>query len=87
MKYRAFGKTGLEVSEIILGAGNVSGLYTGEDAETQRNLLKQALEGGINWIDTAFRYGKGKSEEALGELLPEINADPYVSTKVGKKGC
>ena len=83
MKYRAFGKTGLEVSEIILGAGNVSGLYTGEDAETQRQLLKQALEGGINWIDTAFRYGKGKSEEALGELLPEIDADPYISTKVG----
>lgn len=83
MKYRQFGKTGLEVSEIILGAGNVSGLYTGEDAEAQRNLLKQALEGGINWIDTAFRYGKGKSEEALGELLPEIDASPYISTKVG----
>jgi len=83
MKYRQFGKTGLKVSEIILGAGNVSGLYTGEDAETQRQLLKQALEGGINWIDTAFRYGKGKSEEALGELLPEVDADPYISTKVG----
>jgi D-threo-aldose 1-dehydrogenase len=83
MKYRVFGKTGLEVSEIILGAGNVSGLYTGGDAETQRNLLKRSLEGGINWIDTAFRYGKGKSEEALGELLPEIDADPYISTKVG----
>lgn len=83
MKYRQFGQTGIEVSEIILGAGNVSGLYTGEDAETQRQLLKRALDGGINWIDTAFRYGKGKSEEALGELLPEIDADPYVSTKVG----
>ena len=83
MKHRKFGKTGLEVSEIILGAGNVSGLYTGEDADTQRQLLKQALDGGLNWIDTAFRYGKGKSEEALGELLSEIDADPYISTKVG----
>jgi D-threo-aldose 1-dehydrogenase len=83
MKYRAFGKTGLKVSEIILGAGNVSGLYTGDDAETQRDLLKRSLEGGINWIDTAFRYGKGKSEEALGELLPELDADPHISTKVG----
>ena len=45
MKHRKFGKTGLEVSEIILGAGNVSGLYTGEDADTQRQLLKQALDG------------------------------------------
>jgi len=83
MKYRAFGNTGLEVSEIILGAGNVSGLYTGDNAEVQQKLLKQALDGGINWIDTAFRYGKGKSEEALGELLPEIDANPYISTKVG----
>jgi D-threo-aldose 1-dehydrogenase len=83
MKYRKFGLTGLDVSEVILGAGNVSGLYTGDDAETQRDLLKQALEGGINWIDTAYRYGKGKSESALGELLPEIDADPYISTKVG----
>ncbi|MEX2451432.1 MAG: aldo/keto reductase [Rhodospirillales bacterium] len=83
MKYRRFGRTGIEVSELILGAGNVSGLYTGEDRDTQQRLLRRALDGGINWIDTAFRYGKGKSEEALGELLQDVDETPYVSTKVG----
>ncbi|MEQ8193294.1 MAG: aldo/keto reductase [Rhodospirillales bacterium] len=83
MKYRRFGRTGIEVSELILGAGNVSGLYTGSDREAQRQLLRRALDGGINWIDTAFRYGKGKSEEALGILLKEMKEKPYISTKVG----
>jgi L-galactose dehydrogenase len=41
-----------------------------------------ALDGGVNWIDTAPMYGQGKSEEAIGWLLKEINEDPIVSTKV-----
>jgi D-threo-aldose 1-dehydrogenase len=83
MKFRTFGKTGIEASEIILGAGNISGLYTGDDADTQRQLFHHALDGGITWIDTAFRYGNGKSETALGKLLPETDHDPTLSTKVG----
>src|SRR5688572_20856138 len=41
------------------------------------------MAGGINWIDTAAAYGNGKSEEALGWLLPEAGATPYLSTKFG----
>ena len=37
----------------------------------------------MNWIDTAPSYGDGKSEEALGWLLKEVDAKPYLSTKVG----
>jgi len=83
MKYRMFGQTGIKVSEIILGAGNISGLYTGDDAETQRRLFQKALDSDINWIDTAFRYGNGKSETALGRLLPETDHTPHLSTKIG----
>jgi L-glyceraldehyde 3-phosphate reductase len=41
--------------------------------------MRKALDGGINWFDTAEAYG---SEPALGELLQEVDETPYVSTKV-----
>ena len=54
-----------------------------KDDETRREALRRALSGGINWIDTAAQYGNGKSEDAIGRLLPEMNANPYLSTKFG----
>ena len=47
--------------------------------EERRRAMRTALDGGINWFDTAEAYG---SEPALGELLKEFGASPYVSTKV-----
>ena len=83
MKYRKFGKTGLEVSEVIFGAGAVGGMLINADDETRRTAIRMALDGGINWIDTAASYGNGKSEEALGWLMNELPAEerPYMSTK------
>jgi D-threo-aldose 1-dehydrogenase len=81
MKHRTFGRTGIEVSEIIFGAGAVGGIVIHKDDATKREAIRRALAGGINWIDTAAQYGNGKSEEALGWLLPESGATPYVSTK------
>lgn len=83
MKYRNFGRTGIEVSEIVFGGGYVGGLLLHADDETKLNTLRRALEAGINWIDTAPAYGQGRSEEALGWLLEELEPEPYVSTKVG----
>ena len=84
MKYRKFGQTGLEVSEVIFGGGAVGGLLINADDDTRRKAIRMALDGGINWIDTAASYGNGRSEEALGWLLNELPRDerPYVSTKV-----
>jgi aryl-alcohol dehydrogenase-like predicted oxidoreductase len=81
MKYRPFGKTGLEVSEIVFGAGFVGGILLGEDDEVKRTAIRRALDGGVIWIDTAPSYGDGRSETALGWLLPEIDDEPYLSTK------
>lgn len=83
MKHRTFGRTGIEVSEIIFGAGAVGGILVYKDEATRREALRRAFAGGINWIDTAAKYGDGKSEEALGRLLPEAGATPYLSTKFG----
>lgn len=81
MKHRTFGRSGIEVSEVVFGAGAVGGILVHKDDATKREAIRRALAGGINWIDTAAQYGNGKSEEALGWLLPEAGAKPYLSTK------
>ena len=83
MKHRTFGRSGIQVSEIVFGAGAVGGILIHEDDATKREAIRRAIAGGINWIDTAAQYGNGKSEEALGWLLPEARATPYLSTKFG----
>lgn len=82
MQYRDFGTTGIKVSELVFGGGAVGGLLINADDDTRREAIRTALDAGINWIDTAPSYGQGKSEEALGWLLEEIDDAPYLSTKV-----
>jgi D-threo-aldose 1-dehydrogenase len=83
MRYRAFGRTGLQVSELVFGGGFVGGILIHADDDTKLAALRRGLDGGMNWIDTAPSYGDGQSEEALGWLLKEVDAKPYLSTKVG----
>ena len=82
MRYRRFGRTGLDVSEVIFGGGAVGGILVGGDEATQRTAIQRALAAGINWIDTAPGYGQGKSEAAVGRLLADVDQQPHVSTKV-----
>lgn len=81
MRLRTFGRSGIQVSEIIFGAGNVGGILIHKDDDTKREAIRRALAGGINWIDTAAQYGQGRSEQAMGWILPEMEQKPYVSTK------
>ncbi len=87
MKHRTFGRSGIQVSEIVFGGGAVGGILVHKDDATKREAVRRALAGGINWIDTAAQYGNGKSEEALGWLLPAASRmsvsgeAPYLSTK------
>jgi aryl-alcohol dehydrogenase-like predicted oxidoreductase len=82
VRYRAFGRTGLQVSELIFGGGWVGGILIHQDDATKRAALERALEAGINWVDTAPSYGDGRSEEALGWLLQAVELKPHLSTKV-----
>jgi L-galactose dehydrogenase/L-glyceraldehyde 3-phosphate reductase len=81
MKHRTFGRSGIKVSEVVFGGGAVGGILIHKDDATKREAIRRAIAGGINWIDTAAQYGNGKSEEALGWLLREAGATPYLSTK------
>ncbi|MGI9433923.1 MAG: aldo/keto reductase [Geminicoccaceae bacterium] len=81
MKTRRFGRTGFEVSELVFGGGWVGGLLIHQDDETKLKAVRRALDAGINFIDTAASYGAGKSEEALGWILKEVDQRPYLATK------
>jgi len=82
MQYRTFGRTGLQVSELVFGGGWVGGVLIHQDDATKLATLRRAMTAGINWIDTAPTYGKCQSEQALGWLLKELDSTPYLSTKV-----
>jgi L-galactose dehydrogenase/L-glyceraldehyde 3-phosphate reductase len=82
MEYRTFGKTGLRVSALGFGCGNVGGLIIREEPRTRVRAVARAIEAGINYFDTAAMYGNGQSEQNLGQVLNELKPDVYVGTKV-----
>ena len=82
MQYRTIGKTGLRVSEIGFGCGNNAVLMVKAPHQDQVKAVRYALDAGINFFDTAFAYGLGKSEENLGGILRELGAEPVISTKI-----
>ena len=82
MLYRTIGKTGIKVSEIGFGCGNNAVLMVKAPYDEQRKAVRYALDRGINFFDTAFAYGLGKSEENLGRILNDLGAAPVISTKI-----
>jgi L-galactose dehydrogenase/L-glyceraldehyde 3-phosphate reductase len=81
MEYRSLGRTGLNVSEIGFGGGNVGGLMIRGEHADQVKAVARAIELGINYFDTASSYGDGVSETNLGRVLNELAAEVYVGTK------
>ena len=75
------GNTGLSVSEIGFGCGNVGGLMIRGEHGDQVKAVARAMELGINYFDTAPSYGDGQSETNLGRVLKELSAEVYVGTK------
>jgi aryl-alcohol dehydrogenase (NADP+) len=75
MDYINLGATGLKVSRICLGAMTYGSSKWREwvlDEEASRPLIKQALEAGLNFFDTADMYSLGASEEVLGRALKDF---------------
>ncbi len=81
MEYRLFGRTGIRVSDICLGAMMFGGKTNPEDAGA---IIDRALDGGINFIDTANVYNQGRSEEAVGAALARNGrrSEVILATKV-----
>ena len=81
MNYRNFGDTKLNISEIGFGCGDVGGLMVRGDPKEQVRAVSRALDLGINYFDTASRYGGGLSESNQGKVLEELSSDVFVGTK------
>lgn len=85
MNYRTLGKTGLKVSEISLGTWQVGGKWgTGFDDKNAESILNEAIDNGINFIDTADVYENRKSERAVGKVIRSRKEEVYIATKCGR---
>ena len=89
MDYVRFGRTGLEVSRLVLGCMSFGDPNRGPhpwtlDQETSTGLIRQAVEAGINFFDTANVYSAGSSEEILGRALNDFGRrdELVIATKV-----
>ena len=81
MEFRALGRTGVQVSSICLGCMMFGGRT---DQQATNEIVAQALDGGVNFLDTANVYNLGRSEEATGVALKTLGARDRVvlATKV-----
>ncbi len=79
MDYRSLGRTGVPVSALCLGCMNFGGKTSEEDSI---NIIHSALDNGINFLDTANVYSRGKSEEVVGKALKGRRDKVVLATKV-----
>lgn len=86
MKYRPFGRTGWNVSEISFGAWAIGGSWGDVDDSTSLAALNRAIDLGVNFIDTADVYGDGRSERLIAQLKKDRSRDKiHVVTKAGRR--
>lgn len=86
MQLRQLGKTGISVSAISLGTWQVGGKWGDDFSHANADkILNNAIDSGINFIDTADVYADGESEKAVGRLVSNRREKIYVATKCGRQ--
>lgn len=85
MLYTQLKKTDIKISQFGLGTNAVGGhnLYDNLNEQNGKDFVRAAINEGINFIDTANIYGKGRSEELVGEVLREFPRDSIVLATKG----
>ena len=85
MKYRRFGRTGWEVSELGYGMWGMASWSNSNDDESLSS-LQSAVDQGCNFFDTAYAYGNGRSENLLGQIVRTNSGKRlYTATKIPPK--
>ncbi|MFW5886045.1 MAG: aldo/keto reductase [Halanaerobium sp.] len=85
MKYRKLGKTGYEVSEVSFGGWAIGGTWGDVEDEQSMAALREAVNQGINFFDTADVYGDGRSERLMAKLRKETDKEIHIATKAGRR--
>ncbi|OLE87854.1 MAG: aldo/keto reductase [Crenarchaeota archaeon 13_1_20CM_2_51_8] len=85
MKYRTFGRTGWEISDIAVGLWGM-GEWSGSKDEESLNALQLAVDSGCNFFDSAWAYGNGKSDGLLGQVIARNQGKRlYAASKIPPK--
>ena len=85
MEYRELGRTGFRVSTISFGAWAIGGTWGSVSDHDSMAALHRALDGGVNFFDTADVYGDGRSEQLLARLKRERREPFFIATKAGRR--
>lgn len=86
MEYRAFGRTGWNISAISFGAWGIGGDAWGTTDDTSSlAALHRAIDLGVNFIDTADVYGDGHSEQLIAQVRKSRSEQIIVATKAGRR--
>ena len=86
MQYRRFGRAGWSVGEVGYGMWGMGGQWDAVDDDESLRSLERAVELGVNFFDTAWAYGDGRSEGLLGELVARHGErELYAATKIPPK--
>jgi len=85
MNYRTLGKTGMKISEVSFGGWAIGGTWGQVDDDVSMKALEAAIDGGINFFDTADVYGNGRSERLIGKLKKSQKDRIYIASKAGRK--
>ena len=89
MQTRRLGRTDLDITPLGFGAWAIGGGdwvfgWGSQDDRDSIAAIREALELGINWIDTAAVYGLGRSEEVVARALEGVSPRPFIFTKCGR---
>src|SRR5262245_21320316 len=85
MQHRSVGSQGLAVSIVGLGCMSLSGVYGAADDRESEDLIRQAVDRGIDHLDSSDMYGWGHNEEVVGRGLRGLRDRVVLATKFGQK--
>jgi len=87
MRTRKLGWTDLELTTVGLGTWAIGGDWQfgwgAQNDDDSVKAIREALDAGVNWIDTAPIYGLGRSEEVVGRAIRGVSPAPIIATKCG----
>ena len=81
---RALGASGLQVSPIGFGLMSLSGIYGASDDENGTKLIQQAIDQGVDFLDSSDMYGWGHNETLLSKALPGYRDRVVLASKFGQ---
>ncbi|MBS1872860.1 MAG: aldo/keto reductase [Acidobacteria bacterium] len=83
MPTRIFGRTGARISVLAFGCGSRFLAY--KDPDKACEALNRALDQGVTYVDTAYGYGNGQSEEWVGRVMKTRRKQVWLTTKIDKR--